>query len=259
MAGLRFNALIREAGIDPADVRLLRHETQKHGRTPYALWRDDPDRFNDYQRTQKRSRRKWFVGLFDAMPVGPVPEGWIDPVSSREASTLSDYELYALRPLDALADYSGRLVVNWGAGTRSWVQRAANQDKVIVELREQFIEPAFPGYHAFMSQLSDIEALPLGWRVALAAAQGVYLLTCPRTREQYVGAATGTDGFFGRWLNYVSSGDGGNIGLRLRDPADYRISILQVAGSADTRETILAMEGVWKAKLQSREMGLNRN
>ena len=89
--------------------------------------------------------------------------------------------------------------------------------------------------------------------------QGVYLLTCPRTREQYVGSATGRDGFLGRWRSYVDGGSGGNVSLRSRDPSDYQVSILQAAGSADDRGTILAMEERWKQKLQSRDMGLNRN
>jgi hypothetical protein len=93
----------------------------------------------------------------------------------------------------------------------------------------------------------------------LAAVRGVYLLTCPRTNEQYVGAAHGGDGFLGRWLGYARSGHGGNVGLKSRDPSDYRVSILEVAASSASVEDILAMEARWKDKLQSREMGLNRN
>ena len=87
----------------------------------------------------------------------------------------------------------------------------------------------------------------------------MYLLTCPKTKEQYVGSATGEGGFWGRWQAYVKSGDGGNIALKSRDHSDYQISILEVAGTSSTQENIIQMEGLWKAKLQSREMGLNRN
>jgi hypothetical protein len=72
----------------------------------------------------------------------------------------------------------------------------------------------------------------------------------------YVGKAAGDDGFYGRWLDYVRDGHGGNVGLKSRDPSDYQVSILQVAGDAETFE-IDAMETRWKQKLQSREMGLN--
>lgn len=85
------------------------------------------------------------------------------------------------------------------------------------------------------------------------------MLACPRTREQYVGSACGQEGLWGRWQSYVATGHGGNIALRSRDPSDYQVSILEVAGSAATTEEILAMEQLWKTKLRSRDMGLNRN
>jgi hypothetical protein len=141
------------------------------------------------------------------------------------------------------------------------VQKASspNGDKQVIEINRTFQEEAFPGYTNFISNLASLPSLPAGWLSALKAAQGVYLLTCPRSREQYVGSAYGADGFWGRWQAYVEGGHGGNVGLRSRDTSDYQISILEVAGSAATVEDILAMEGLWKDKLQSREMGLNRN
>jgi len=93
----------------------------------------------------------------------------------------------------------------------------------------------------------------------LREGRGVYLLTCPRTKEQYVGKADGALGFWGRWLNYATTGDGGNVRLKSREASDYQVSILEVAGSADTAHDILQMESRWKAKLQTRLMGLNGN
>lgn len=55
--------------------------------------------------------------------------------------------------------------------------------------------------------------VPLSWIAALSSSRGVYLLTCPKTREQYVGSATGIGGFYGRWLSYIRDGQGGNVGL----------------------------------------------
>ena len=67
------------------------------------------------------------------------------------------------------------------------------------------------------------------------------------------------DGFLGRWRAYVSDGHGGNVGMKIRDPSDYMVSILEVAGSNASTEDIIAMETVWKTKLLSRSIGLNRN
>ena len=100
--------------------------------------------------------------------------------------------------------------------------------------------------------------MPIGWKEALRATRGIYLLACPKTREHYVGKAAGEDGFLGRWRDYVSTGHGGNIGLRLRDPSDYHVSVLEVVGTNDIGR-IDELESLWKRKLLSRNMGLNRN
>ena len=107
--------------------------------------------------------------------------------------------------------------------------------------------------------LSRIIKIPLSWVTALQGSRGVYLLTCPKTKEQYVGSATGEGGFWNRWQDYIHTGHGGNVALKSREPSDYQVSILEVAGTAATENDIIAMETRWKLKLQSREMGLNRN
>ncbi len=275
---LRFNSLLRQADIVPASVRLLRHQDGRadKGRSPYELWREDRQVFETYQETQSPENRSrlqadyWasfvgtpagetlFAGFYRCQYVGlnTVERRWVhttgvDPVNS--------CDLYSLTRDPQLDDLAGRLVLDWGAGTRSWIQRADNQDKVVLELRRDFQEPAFPGFTRFVVQMSALSTLPTSWASVLSASRGVYLLTCPRTREQYVGSATGHLGFLGRWLSYASDGNGGNVGLRSRDPSDYQVSILEVAGSHATTDDILDLESLWKKKLQSREMGLNRN
>ena len=61
-----------------------------------------------------------------------------------------------------------------------------------------------------------------------------------------------------RWLIHASM-SGNAIPFRSREPEDYRVSILEVAGSLATDDDIIRMEQRWKEKLQSRKMGLNRN
>jgi hypothetical protein len=167
--------------------------------------------------------------------------------------------VYDLTLEEHLKDLIGRLVIDWGPGDRSWIQRADQQDKPITELRERFKEDDFPGFLNFVKMLSELDSLPANWVTALRATAGVYLLTCPKTKEQYVGSATGADGFWGRWQDYVRSGHGENMALKSRDPSDYQVSILEVAGTAAVHEDVLRMENRWKTKLQTREMGLNGN
>jgi hypothetical protein len=148
-------------------------------------------------------------------------------------------DLYELRRDDRLTDLEGKLFIEWGEGLRSWVQRADRQNKAIIELRPEFKEPSFPGFPNLMEPLSKVAVFPKSWIEALKHASGVYLLTCPRTKEQYVGAAYGAEGFWHRWMEYATTGHGGNVALKSREPSDYQVSILEVAGSSAQIEDVL--------------------
>ena len=276
-----FNTLLDQAGIAAANVRLLRHQkAYGNGCTPYSLWRDNPEEFERYQSAQRSDRRArftadhWasfvvppdgstlFVGMYEIDGYDPAPVDWVDPLSRQNAGE-NEYKLdiYRFRRLPSFDPLIGCLKVDWGDGMRQWVQKAngATGNKAIVELLQTYREPDFPGFSRFTNNLAALPNLHRSWIAILTAAKGVYLLTCPRTKEQYVGSASGADGFWGRLLSYVATGHGGNVGLKSRDPSDYQVSILEVAGSLATMDDINALEKIWKAKLQSREMGLNRN
>lgn len=276
MAALKFNMLLAASGISPADVRLLRHQDAGPKRqSPYTLWRDERDCFEAYQALQRQDResffrsRYWasfvvptdgstmFVGLYCVEGLSPAPARTLNPLTGEPFDF--PCHRYELRRVPEFEEVVGRLKIDWGQGTRSWVQKAdgAAGDKAIVELARAFREPDFPGFGKFISDLSELGRLPADWVTALRASRGIYLLTCPKTKEQYVGSATGLDGFWGRWQDYLASGHGGNVGLKSRDPSDYQISVLEVAGSTTSSSEILAMEQLWMKKLQSRDMGLN--
>jgi hypothetical protein len=199
-----------------------------------------------------------FAGLYAANYVGVLaedaPKPHCDGIDLAESC-----DIYNLQLDQRLSDLEGLIFIEWGDGTRAWVQRADNQNKPIIELRPEFKEPDFPGFLNFMEPLSKVEGLPKTWIAILKEATGVYLLTCPKTKEQYVGKASGGEGFWHRWMEYVVTGHGGNIALKSREYSDYQVSILEIAGSSSSSDDILKMESKWKHKLQSREMGLNRN
>ena len=275
---IKLNTILAEVGLNASDIRLLRHKDNRasKGRTPYELWRDSPAQFDLYQSTQSFQNREklkadyWtsfvatpadetmFVGLYrstyKSISTQDIPKPQMDGVDP--AGTCDIYDL-DLQP--HLADLIGKLIIDWGPGGRAWIQRADRQNKNVLEVRTEFKEPEFPGFLNFIEQLSRLERLPRAWITALRAAKGVYLLSCPKSKEQYVGSASGEEGFWQRWEEYARNGHGGDIALKSRDPSDYQVSILEVAGTASTLEDIVAMETRWKRKLQSREMGLNRN
>jgi hypothetical protein len=275
---IMINTILRDTGLQLGDIRFLRHKDKraKKGRSPYELWRDNRSQFDSYQSKQSIANRQkltapyWavfvvnlndetmFAGLYAVTYRGlleqdtPMPHmDGIDKVGS--------CDVYDLVLQDTLSDLIGKLFIDWGPGALAWVQYAERNNKPITELHKAFQEPDFPGFLNFIQPLSKLNNMPTSWHTVLKSSRGVYLLTCPKTKEQYVGSATGVDGFLGRWQDYIQTGHGGNIGLKSRDASDYQVSILEVAGTSETKDEILTMEGRWQSKLQSLEMGLNRN
>jgi hypothetical protein len=275
----RFNSLLEDAGIDPAQVRLLRHHPAVGGKTLADVWRTNTAAFAEYQETQATAQRSgfarpwwasfvgtWdgrtlFVGLFE---VG-APVALVGPFVAALSGISHKgglYDRYPTTPSDHLQEYAGRLYIEWGGGAsgkRAWSQRAELQNKLVTELHVDAIERPFPGLMKIALPLSGFEHAPPTWAQALAMSRGVYLLTCPRDGSLYVGSATAEGGFWSRWSEYRTNGHGGNIALVGREPSDFIVSVLEVAGSADTLDDILAAEAVWKRKLNSRSLGLNRN
>lgn len=272
---LTFSDLLMLEGLEPAQVRLVRHQDNRlrPGRL-YEAWRNDRQVFEDYQAVQSKdrfpvgdllasfvvteARKTVFVGLYRVLGVDTLPPGSIDPLLGHDTSGLYTYDLQLL---DSLADYRDRAVIEWGAGVRSWVQRAGNQAKPVLEIAEQY-EPRFPGFREFVRPIDDIPTLPNGWQQVLRSVKGVYLLVDVDSGKQYVGSAKGADSFLGRWLSYADGGDGGDLGLKAaarNGRRSYQVSVLEVVDENTPDDTIERIEFHWKAKLLSRPFGLNLN
>ena len=272
---LTFNDLLSLEGVDAAQVRLVRHQDNrvKPGRL-YEAWRNDRAAFERYQSIQQRNvftvgdllasfivtevRKTVFVGLYEVAGITTCPAGGVDALTGVD---VSGYNSYDLRLLGQLGDYIDKVVIDWGAGTRSWVQRAANQPKPVLEITEQY-EPRFPGFREFVRPVDDIPTLPHGWQQVLRAVKGVYLLVDVESGQQYVGSAKGADSLFGRWLEYANGGHGGDVGLKAsarHGRRYYQVSVLEVVDGNTPDDTIEQIESYWKSKLLSRRFGLNAN
>ena len=279
---LTFNDLLRKAGIRPEEVQLARHGDTRAKKTPFDLWMSRVDgQFDFYQRLQRPTGTNTFrpssviasfvvtprgetlfVGLYRVDGFAPLPPGSRCPIAG-DSVDLTHHVLFNVTADSRLAEYSGRVVIEWGDGARTWVQRADNQDKAILEIRRVFQEPAFPGFRNFRRLVNDIPGLPLNWQEVLRSARGVYVLTCQRTGNLYIGAAHSEGGFLDRFLAYAADGHGGNKLLKknLRDNGDpvYQASILEVFQPSASVPEILEAESAWKEKLGSRAFGLNAN
>ncbi len=276
---LSFNLLLEAAGIRLPGVSLLRHQDTRMtgGWSTYRLWRLKPAEFARYETIQARDvfTVGGHVASFVVDPVGDVVFVGLSAVRSKglnESREVFDYLddihppgsvfVYELERDERFEPYAGRLVIDWGQGARSWYQRAARQDKPILELRRDVRDVEWPGYMDVRISELDVAGLAPNWTAKLSAANGVYLLVCPRTGDQYVGAAFGAGGFLARWKQYAANGHGGNKLLKRRrkeidDPLE--ISILEVFGSTMTVGEAINAETRWKKALGTRAHGLNAN
>ena len=282
MAITDFTEILQRRGVAPEQSRLLRHNDEGG-----LQWRKGRDCFGHFASYQAQAPYKGCRFAFQFIPERPLDDGdqtalfvgamsvddeWqydgkkVAPMSNAAVIQDSGYspELHItahnLKWMPEFNDLVERLVVRWGpaASTRAWSQWAYKQRKEVVELRRDAAEPPFPGFAEFSTTFCDIPRLWPSWCAVLTAVKGVYLLVHPNG-DQYVGSASGEDGFFGRFLGYASNGHGGNLLLRSRPRANYTVSILEVVSSSTSGADILRRESAWKEKLGSKAHGLNAN
>ena len=277
---LQFAQIISDRNVDISKSRLLRHDRQGS-----VEWRRGKEAFGHFASFQGGSPSPYnrcryafqfipdhplqdgrhtalFIGATEVLDEWTHDERRWPRMSTDQALQATRYRAgsgvaaYDLEWMDRFDDLVARLVIEW-RNPRAWSQWA-RQPKEVVELRRWAQEPAFPGFRALMTSFEDISLLWPSWRVALASVRGVYLLVHP-DGDQYVGSAYGDRGFMGRWDEYAANGHGGNQLLRSRGPANYAVSILEVASSEMTPREIIRRETAWKNKLGSRAYGLNAN
>jgi len=149
-----FNSIMTDAGLNLADVRILRHKDNRaiEGLSPYELWRDDRQAFDLYQSVQSfrnRTRlnapywasfvatlsdRNMFVGIYNVKYKGILARDTVIPSLNTidKAGSCDEYDL----SLDSkLSVHIGKLFIDWGPGFKAWIQRADRQNKKVLEIQ----------------------------------------------------------------------------------------------------------------------------
>ena len=273
MQSLVLNDLIEIAGLNVDKIKALRHQETNAdtGRTSWDLWQDDREQFELHQSLYDRtdpigdsehivslltpsSDKTVFVGVWRVSGRRSCPSDVVDPLICRSRVHQYDLQRHAF-----LQNYSGRMIVDWPSG-RAWHRRLSTANISVLEIHEEGwdVQP-FPGFEEFTIVVSEAVKLPATWREVLRAVRGVYLLVDTEDGRQYVGSASGRNGFFERLDAYATNRHGGNAKLRRRRGRDYQFTVLETAGSRDSEGDILARESFWKKALGSRAHGLNLN
>ncbi len=185
----------------------------------------------------------------------------------------NDCYYYEMKRVDIMPELIGRLIIDWGAGAINWHQYAYNDKEIIAILPQNNIRTVedFQDYEKVIlsfSELCTIIAEPMiyeDWHQALSCVNGIYLIVDRVSGQQYIGSAYGEDGIWGRWKNYTETKHGDNDGIKAelkKHPnayKDFQFSILRILPKTITPDEVIKVENLYKQKLCSRELGMNRN
>lgn len=174
--------------------------------------------------------------------------------------------------VEGFEDLSGRLVVDWGKGTRSWAQNLDSAgNKPVSEILPANYVMEFPGFYEVVLSFPQLRKLVNNpeanreWHRMLSSVSGVYVILDSKTGDQYIGSAYGKDGLWGRWRSYAKNPSGGNkllkelLSRRPDAASDFQFSILRVLEPGCTRDDVIRQEVLTKTKLGTRAFGLNGN
>lgn len=194
---------------------------------------------------------------------------------------------FEMKLTDYMSDLIDRLVIDWGAGTKGYVQytESALSKKSVVSIAPDS-KHVFPGYNRVIWDFKTMQEYVIHpdqyeeIANALKEVYAIYLVVDSKTGKYYVGSAYGKDGLFARWSTYANTNgtgggtkddDVGNIGVveYLKENPDaylnFQYSILEVVHKTGINDkdilATLEAEKIWKHKLCTfnTAWGLNRN
>ena len=280
MAILNFSDVLKNVGIDPKDVKLIRHSLgDKAFKKCY-----DKNMVEEYTRVQNETFSNgydyWCVFISDKSTTAKffacykVNGGVIDTRDTKpKGFPLEDWfqgqrMFYNLERIDLLKEYEGRLLIEWGKSALAWAQKGTNE-KPIVAIRDKKIFSSYENAILTYEELRKIVQDPTAyesWHTALSTVNAVYLIVDRENGRKYVGSAYGKGGLLGRWTHYVKSLHGDNKLMKelLCDYPDrythFQFSILQLLPKAVTPDEVIQTETLWKKKLLTYEpLGMNAN
>ena len=292
---MNFTDLLARENIDPQQVLVMRHRPPEPALRRVLPWlaAEKPHVFNAYQQTQKRETveramqgathvasfigheagKALFVGLYSIGGSRPLnhTEFWEIPAYKEmkpfgmkgwvTAEARPSILWFDLAVTEFYAKWKGKLVVSWPPPERSWWRRAHRNDfPVLAVLEDSALDAVMPQWDEINLGWDELGILPTPWRSALSHWRGIYYITDISDGKAYVGSAYGASNLLGRWLNYATTGHGGNVLLRQRNPSTFKFAILQRVSPDMEAADVIRLETTWKDRLHTRSpLGLNEN
>ena len=240
---------------------------------PLEVWARSPEewlRWQEYWPGRNDFNRPY---IFPLMQFYHETDAWLFGGVFRVVQRLSN--AYRVELMNEKESLIGRLKLKTpyrGRNTRPKLEEQYDDLEVIEVLRERYTGTPFPGYASINLSFEELETIVNNerpdWSAALENIVGIYAISDTRVEKIYVGAAFGDGGIWSRWVEYVSSGHGGNEELR-RVVGDqgvaycrshFRFTLLEALLKTTRDETVAAREAHSKQVLLSRgRRGFNRN
>jgi hypothetical protein len=254
--------------LDKARVKLVRH---KDSRLEYRDLLKDKESLLKYQKEQSKEIFKdtdyivSFIGqestkalLFGIFKVGDVSE----------KNDKYYYELSEVKLCEELID---RAIIDWGRGARKWDQWYERNPKQILEILPKGYLGEFPGLTNFVLDFQELKRLidnpdaNRDWKYHLSSVNGIYMILDTKKGDQYIGSASGKNGIWQRWGDYVKTKHCENVRLEKLFKSDknyqknFQFTVLQSLPSNLSRIEVEKIETLYKVKFGTKVHGLNSN
>ncbi|WP_426736977.1 GIY-YIG nuclease family protein [Plantibacter sp. 2H11-2] len=269
---LTFASILKDAGIDPAEAMVLRHSyvrLHEESGLPGINVNSTDAAILEYTSIQGAKATTAFPAVPPSYWFVFIGEGrdrarlWAVLENRGEIANNGVLRTFDTVVSHHLLDLRKRLVIGWRS-PRAWrINASTAADYPVIEIADS--KPIeFPGFDELILDYAALQAVMTEpryatWQVALSSVIGVYLITDTSDGRQYVGKADGLENIFQRWSSYAANGHGGNVELKRVDAAHFQFSLLRVFDPATPTRKIDQAERHFKAALDTRRHGLNRN
>lgn len=190
-----------------------------------------------------------------------------DTVIGRQKKPRDRYMFPNMESISFLSEFKNRLYIIWTNPSANYGRWIEDNKYEVHSLRPSddnsigFLPTAYYKIRLEYRRLKKLFEFPIDnqeWYLYLSNRSGVYLIQDTLSGEQYIGSAYGENGFWGRWMDYVTKKDG-NISLANKDYNNFQFCILWETLTSVHKDRILDVESEMKKNYGTRVHGLNNN